>query len=441
MKAIHKAQLSGKKRGQVLVLFVLALVVLILFLGTSIDLGFAYLTRANLSKAMDSAALTGALNLGQGTAVATSLATNMFYVNYRSSGRDVSVPIPTVTFTTDTQGNRYINIGASAQIRTFFIGILPQWKTLTVSPSVAQGTRARAIITLVLDKSGSMSGNGGADKMRDAITNSFLRYFDDARDEVALVTFANIASVDVQMPTSIPPQPFKSQITARVKAIYPTAGVGGDTFSQHGLTNALVQIARAPVNPGENVLRAVVFFTDGFANVIQDTLSCPTPTLYNFGGNAPSEPCYISFYDPSTGNEICQKNDGCNPNQAVTMSGCTKSWWPNPCSATKFFSQATQTSNVFTRVNICLDAEYRSIQVANEMRANPTNPVIVYSIGLATSSSSVNVDFLKKVANDPTLTGHVATPYDGVTVIAPSSAQLGAAFQLIARKIALRLTR
>jgi Flp pilus assembly protein TadG len=430
MKAIHKAQLSGKKRGQILILFMLALVVLILFLGLAIDLGFVYLTKSSLSKAVDSATLAGALNIGKGQDVATGIATNMFYENYRSSGRDVSPPVPIVSFTNDmTTGTTYINVSATAQINTFFIRILPQWKTLTVG-STAQGTRARAIITLVLDRSGSMTDYGGAAKMPEAVTN-FLSYFDDTRDEVAMVTFSTTVSVDVPMPTTFPPQPFKSAIRSEVISMF---AVRGDaTFSSGGLATGLVQEAIAPVVSGENALKVVVFFTDGYANTIQDTLSCPVATSYIFGGNAPSEPSTaLDFWDSSG----AQCGNGCSvgPDTAVTPSACGC-----PCSATGFLSVKDGPGTLFTRRNITADAEYRAVQTAKAMR---DNHIIVYSIGLGNDPAKINQPFLHQIANDdPSVLGYAQTPYDGKALFAPDPSQIGAVFDTVAREIALRLTR
>jgi Flp pilus assembly protein TadG len=48
-----------REGGQTLLMFVLFMVVLFAFVGLAVDLGFAYLTRAQLSKGVDAAALAG----------------------------------------------------------------------------------------------------------------------------------------------------------------------------------------------------------------------------------------------------------------------------------------------------------------------------------------------------------------------------------------------
>lgn len=101
----------------------------------------------------------------------------------------------------------------------------------------------------------------------------------------------------------------------------------------------------------------------------------------------------------------------------------------------RFTSQIDGTLKSFLRANVTAEAEFRSVQIANAMRANG---IIVYSIGLG---NNINQDFLRQVANDPTVPGYVATDYDGEAVFAPTAAQLGQVFQQIADKILLRITR
>ena len=72
------------QRAQIFMLFALSLPVLILFMGLGVDLGFAFVTRANLSKAVDAAALAAMRNINQGQAQATAIAQSAFNTNYGS---------------------------------------------------------------------------------------------------------------------------------------------------------------------------------------------------------------------------------------------------------------------------------------------------------------------------------------------------------------------
>jgi Flp pilus assembly protein TadG len=393
------------ERGQIFALFALSLPVLILFMGIGVDLGFAFVTRANLSKAVDAAALAAMRNLNQGQAQATAIAQSAFNTNYGSGlGRDNSPPVFNVGITSDANNNAVINVGATVAINTFFLRLVPGLKTLQVT-SNSQATRPKLIMSLVLDRSGSMNLNGGAQALPPAVDN-FLTYFDNATDQVADVSFSSVASVDVSIRTN-----FLNPITNAVNNMR----FAGATYSQGGLLNGQSQINKVTVAPGANVIEVAVFFTDGWANTVEDTLNCPPSTLLNFGGCAPPEAAVgwcsgISFLDPTTGNG-------------------------RSCGATRFPSQVAGGMQPLTQQNIANDAMYRTIQVANSMRAQN---IVIYSIGLGDKISQA---FLQQVANDPASTTFNPNEPVGQAVFAPTAADLQGVFQTIASEILLRLSR
>ena len=268
--------------------------------------------------------------------------------------------------------------------------------------------RPRLVMTLVLDRSGSMGappgqGSGVGAALVPAVT-VFINNFDDNTDRAAMVGFATTITVDVPMG-----HPFKTSITAAVSNLVYTGG----TFAQGGLTNALVQNNSVVTAPGENVLKVAVFFTDGMANIVQDTLNCGgAPTLRNFGGFDSGN--FVGFFDPSMGLEFCDTSGGVPP--------C--------CPGVSGFTSAIDGSlKSFVRTNVTADAEYRAIQVANDMR---TAGMYVYSIGLGIG---VNMPFLQQVANDPnSATFNPAQPA-GLAVIANSPADLQTVFDQIASQI------
>ena len=271
-----------REDGQTLIMFVLMLVVMLGFVGLGVDLGFAYITKARLSKAVDSACLNGMRNYWQGTTQASLIASNTFALNYGTfPGRDVAPPSLAISFVTSNQ-NTVLNVQASVAINTFFIGVLPaiggtSWKTLTVGES-AQATRTKVILALVLDRSGSMDPNTGTSQggrtLPGAVAN-FINYFSDSIDEASMASFASTATLDIPME-----QPFKSDITTAAYAL--SNHWCGGTFSQGGMTNALVQENGVTIPANEVALQVVVFFTDGLANIVQDALSCPASLTCEF---------------------------------------------------------------------------------------------------------------------------------------------------------------
>ena len=195
MERPNRSRNRENERGQIFVLLAVSLTLLLLFLAFAIDVGFAYVTKAKLSKAVDAACLTAMRNLAQGQAKAGALAVNSFNGNYATSTLDANPPTINVSFTTDAFGQTLVNVSATANIRTFFMRLLPKFQTFSVSDS-AQATRGKLVMSLVLDRSGSMTGNGGSTALPPAVT-TFINYFDNSNDEVAMVSFASNATVDV----------------------------------------------------------------------------------------------------------------------------------------------------------------------------------------------------------------------------------------------------
>lgn len=271
------------------------------------------------------------------------------------------------------------------------------YKVRTSQPSYSY-----VVMTLVLDRSGSMASPGVGTAIAGAVSN-FINLFNDNQDEAAMVSFATIATVDVSMR-----RPFKQAISTAANNL----AYSGATFAQGGLTNALVQNNSVIVSPGQNPLKVAVFFTDGFPNIFQTTLNCPPQRTWNIGGYEFVNT--VGFFDPTNGNQIC------------TTSGGT----PACCSGTNRFQSAIDgTLKSFLGTNVTDDAYYRTLQVANDMRAAG---MVVYSIGFGTG---VNTLFLQQVANDTNSPTFNPSLPAGAAVIAPTTADLNAVFQQIATKI------
>ncbi len=422
MKRRKKLAILDDDRGQTLVLFALVLSSLILALGLAVDIGFAYVTKAMLSKAVDGACLTAMRNLSQGEDTARSLGTNTFNANYRSTSLDASPPAVSINFSTDANGQKFVTVNATATIKTQFMALLPIYQTLPVSDS-AQATRGKLVMSLVLDRSGSMQTNGGATALPPAV-GTFVSYFDNSTDEVAMVSFASNATVDVPIGTN-----FISPITNAANAL--SGHFTGGTFGLGGMTLAKSQIESVPVDPNQNVVKVAVYFTDGYVNVIQDTFSCSgVNTLYNYGGYDSGNT--VGFFNPTTGNSL------------ATYTSSSHSWSPsNFClkNLAGFTSAVDGTTKPFTRINVTGDARYRALLTANAMRAEG---VYIYSIGLG---SSVDTAFLEQIANDPASSSYNSSQPAGMAVYAthcPSSQcsqELQQVFQTIAAQILLRLTQ
>lgn len=397
-----------KRRGSALLTFVFLLPVVFLFVGLAIDFGIAYITSASLSKAVDAACLAGMRNHYLGTAQATAIANAQFAANYGTPPWGAGPVTPTVTFSAGADNNTVLTITATATINTYFIRLIPQWKTLQVNAN-AQATRANLIMALALDRSGSMgipppAGSGGGAVLPGAVAD-FVNSFENGVDKVGMCSFASYVVNNVNIGTD-----FQTPIINAVNAFV----YDGATFTMGGLTNAYAMIVSVPTNANENVIKACVLFTDGLANTSQETFPIPAMTLLNFGGY--DSGTAVAFLDPVSGT---QYNLG-----AYTP--------------TVFYAYYSGSNQSMVQPNVTKDAEYRCIQIANAMRANG---IFVYCIGLSTSAAGVNKTFLQQVANDPAVPNYVPTDHDGIALVATSAAEVGPMFQIIASKILLRLTQ
>jgi Flp pilus assembly protein TadG len=421
MRPYRRDQNRTNDSGQVVVLLALSFPVLVLVLALGIDVGFAYICKAKLSKAVDAACLTAMRNLAQGQTTAKSLALSSFAANYGSTDLDAKAPVVGVTFVTDANGQTLVTINATATIKTFFMGILPQYQTFSISDS-AQATRGKLVMTVVVDRSGSMNNNGGATALPPA-TITFINYFDDNLDQVAMVSFASNATVDVPIEHN-----FKTPITNAANAL--RGHFSGGTFGLGGIVLAKSQNESVPVTVGQNVVKVAVYFTDGHVNTIQDTFPCSgNAILYNYGGYDSGSS--VDFFNPSSGTSL------------ATYDG-VRNWTPSTfCLKTVpgFTSAIDGRTKPFARTNVTADAQYRALQTAAAMRSEG---MVIYSIGLGTS---VDQSFLRQIANDPASSTYDPNQPVGMAVFAsncPSSqcsAELQQVFQTIAAQILLRLTQ
>ncbi len=274
-----------------------------------------------------------------------------------------------------------------------------------------RGGHTQILMTLVLDRSGSMNPIAGTSQGGQYLPQAvidFVNQFDDNFDEVAMVSFSSTANVDVPMG-----RPFKSAIATAVNSLQ---YVGG-TFAQGGLVLALTQNNSVAIPPGQSVFKIVVYITDGEANIVQQTLDCGV-TL-NFGGYDLYP--FVSFWDPATPeNSPDQGSPSCTieDNSTLFCFGCV---------ANQFLSSYEGDSSVwFTRANVSDEAGYEAIQTANQLRYQG---VYVFAVGLG---QAADTNFLLQVANDPSSPTFNPSQPVGAMLIANPPSNLDAVLRQIA---------
>jgi len=431
--SVHRGRYAS---GQILIMLAVGISVLLVFAGLAIDFGIAYTEQAALSRAVDAAALEGMRNLGQGSTVAQQLANDTFTANVQAFGSFTTAPTFSFVQGVDASGDQTVTITGTIYWQPLLLRVfLPATVPMT---EAATAGRAPLYMSLVLDQSYSMASNGGSTALPTAVTD-FVNQFDDTSDHVAVVSFATIATIGPKMNSS---PPFKTAVGNYVRAMtYATSNPY--TFAQTGLDNGLAQINS--VTLPTNAQKVIVFFTDGWPNMVSDALNCNPPsatrTTLNFtmcdAGDVSLGLCATSFplavFSTTNGNTTCGTCNG-YPSYA-SSDPC----YPAP-SGMNFLSKQSNTYKTPTQTVVSNEAFYRAETSA--LTAQNQN-VTIYSIGLGTAitGQATAKQFLYQVANDPNSSSYNSSLPQGEAVFAPTSSQLDGVFQQIASKILLRITQ
>ncbi len=447
---MRSISLVNRDEGQLAMAFAVLLTIIVLFTGLAIDAGLLYVTKARLSNAVDSACLTAVKNLWQGQTTATAVATNVFSANF---GPDA--PMPSVTFPVDASGNQQVKVTATTNVNTLFMGILSSLKTLPVSAN-AVATRGDLVMSIVLDRSGSMcggtvscdsgvTGDNGGEALRSAVP-TFVGDFDESNDRIGMVSFASNARVDVPIGYS-----FKQSLTNAVNAMafsggtFGTgAGSGSTLSSTQGPPLSLAQLQNdsVPVQPGQNIVKVVVYFTDGLMNTIQDTFACPAATLINYGGHDSGS--QVDIFDPASGTDWGHYTSGTGFPYDSISDICKNA---SKQIVTTFPSQQSGTSKTLSQSNVTAEAKYRAIQTAIALRTETPIPTFIFTIGVGSGISSSTQAFLAQLANDPSYSTYISGQPAGLFFYIPNcpsttcTTAVQKAFQTIAAKVMLRLTQ
>ena len=233
---------------------------LLLFTGLAVDSGRAYVVKAQLTKAVDAAALGAARNLNSGDPRAE--AGRIFQVNFPSGymGTNWVTDPGDASFyslvTNASSGTNVITIAASTTMPTSFMK-LGNFDHVTVSSS-GQATRRMVDLSLVLDVSSSIGSKWTT--VHDA-AQAFVNSFDGAHDRMALLTYVWDVTVLDAMPSS------RGFNKAKVVADVPAALPGGVTPMNEGVYRAWDELRTVPAGQ-QSSIRVIVLFTDGSGNVV-----------------------------------------------------------------------------------------------------------------------------------------------------------------------------
>jgi len=282
-------------------------------LGLSIDLSIMYTVKARLQTACDGAAMAAlrSLSLGQTissqTTAATTVANNWFSSNFSGGfmGTYGTSSPPTVAITQDAVTQlTTVDVTASTNVPSYFMKFFRAGASNISAHS--QTSRRNVVITLVLDRSGSMTNanntyNGQTPcEVMIGAAKQFTGMFQPTRDYIGLVTFAGSVNVALS-----PSMNFQTQLGYTNSA---GSGTGLlDNIVCQGGTNTPTAVSIA-WNENYKVqlpgaLNVIVLMTDGQ----------PTAATYKFITTAATDPT-------GTAKSAVSSSSGCKDSAGTALS-------------------------------------------------------------------------------------------------------------------------
>jgi Flp pilus assembly protein TadG len=161
-------ELRAANGGNIAVIFALALVPLIGFIGAAVDYGHANSVKVALQRALDATALMLAKNADTQTNDEMQATASSFFGAMLNRNEAID-PKVTVNY---TPGNATVVLTATTSIKTDFMGLMG-FKTLDIrtTATAAWGKNSLLRVALVLDNTGSMSSAGKMVAMQTAAKN------------------------------------------------------------------------------------------------------------------------------------------------------------------------------------------------------------------------------------------------------------------------------
>ena len=472
---------AGEK-GVALIYMAVTLTTLLLATGLAVDAGRAYVVKAQLTKAVDGAALGAARHLNSGNP--RGEAEQIFKANFPAGYMGTSsVTDPTTAgnfyslVTDNVTGVNTITITATAILPTTFMR-LGDFQEVQVGAS-GEATRRMVDLSLVLDVSSSIGWRWPY--VRDA-ARTFVDAFDGVHDRVALITFGNGSNVLDAMPAS------RGFDRAKVKADIPNGLPGGSTAMVEGLYRGWDELRTVPAGQ-QSSLRIIVLFTDGASNSVpgnhDGTGIAKGLRTADFPKNAPdpdgqtwAQPQINGLYDTETGN-----GSPGYPQFTPTTWSSTQSYASVPFLALTSMHTHRRSSGIPTSfplqtaaltVNGAAQSARRPLRnvdpgtgrypsqvwninnasrnlleiIANAARADAGDYRIrLYTLGMGElvryllgTMPEMPQDILKRIANDPESPDHNSGQLDGKFFFAETPDDVGPAFQGIQNQI-IRLTK
>ncbi len=449
LQFIKKMDLRNE-RGQSAITLALLTITFLLLSGFALDTANMLIKKSHLQRALDAGAVAGITRYASGDASGTiaDTARKMAVYNLQEMGISSDNSTVNAAFTTDADQIATLKLTGTINTKTLFMRLIPGAGLSTIiTTGSSTARRNAAILSLVIDVSGSMSGSMTA--LKNA-ANAFVDSFEDGIDKMALISFADRATVLVPMGLVN-----KANLHSKINALTSNGYTG---------TSEAVVLGRKELETAVNpaAVRAMLIFTDGAPNVIRpiftDANSAFVPK------NSPAPPAAPVNYD-----YFLQLNTAPQPQlhgtsaampqvctNAHTIAQCLNSFsYLDSRNKPGHFAHVTSFASPYTEMK----KESYDLAVLESDYAKADN-ITIYTIGLGTESTVAgdpyqNVEitdrlkpvFLRRLANDPASAADPAFPGlalnntypNGTYLQTPNASDLTNLFKSIAQRIKLRL--
>ncbi len=441
--------LVKNKKGQSVLFASFFIIALLITGGVSVDSAHLFLSKAKAQRAVDASAMAGITRYENGITDSNQIrasALKMAQYNLNQMGISGS-EIKNLDANLNVDSNRVarLTINSTINVPTFFMRLIPAAGLDTITIHVkSTSKRNPAVISLVLDTSGSMDGSK-IQALKNA-ANAFVDSFEDGLDEMAIIGFSYRANLlSAMAPVN------KTSLHSVINRL----AADGWTNIAEALAMGRKQI-EATNNP--DAIKAILLFTDGAPNNYRAYfINGKNPLTKNYPSVNPQYYDYIIYAANS-------------PRQAVTPSSLSVKCSAGSSSFTNCFNNfAYKDSRMVTRAGssaISLSNSNTSIPKESyhlgiiESDYAKTDKVIIYTIGVGTQAAqnadpyqdvndeqSLKSYFLRRVANDPASRNDPPFPNlpnnpthpAGIYFQTPNPNDLVDIFKTVARKIKLRL--